>query len=121
MHELSIAMSLVDLAAEEAERRGAQRVNAVHLRLGPLSGVVGDALRFSFEIAANGTAIDGARLIIVETPIVAHCSRCAVDREIPSAQMLCCPACGTPTPNVIRGSELELFAMELEGDVATHR
>jgi hydrogenase nickel incorporation protein HypA/HybF len=121
MHELSIAMSLVDLAAEEAERRGASRVNALHLRLGPLSGVVGDALRFSFDIAAEGTSLAGAHLVIVDTPIVAYCPHCATEREIPSAQMLCCPECGVATPNVITGAELELFAMELDEDVATHR
>ena len=121
MHELSIAMSLVELATEEAERRGASRVNALHLRIGPLSGVVGDALRFSFEMAAEGTEIAGAALVIDETPIVAYCARCGVEREIPSAQLLCCPECGAGTPNVIRGAELELFALELDEDVAAHR
>ena len=43
MHELSIALSILDLAAEEAGRRGG-RVVAVHLKLGPLSGVVKEAL-----------------------------------------------------------------------------
>jgi hydrogenase nickel incorporation protein HypA/HybF len=45
MHELSISMSIVETAREEAERRGAQ-VTAVHLRRGALSGVVKDALFF---------------------------------------------------------------------------
>ena len=40
MHELSIAMSILDVAEEEAERQGGARVVAVHLKLGPLSGVV---------------------------------------------------------------------------------
>ena len=42
MHELSIALSIVDMAQEEAERRNVQ-VEAVHLELGALSGVVGGA------------------------------------------------------------------------------
>lgn len=121
MHELSIAMSLVELAAEEAERRGASRVNALHVRVGPLAGVVADALRFSFDIAAEGTSLADAQLVIVDTHIVAYCPRCAVEREIPSAQMLCCPACGAATPNVVRGTELELVAMELDDNVAANR
>ena len=44
MHELSIAMSIVELAEEEAERRGVQ-VEAVHLKLGALSGVLRNGLR----------------------------------------------------------------------------
>jgi hydrogenase nickel incorporation protein HypA/HybF len=50
MHELSIAMSIVDAAVEESQRRNL-KVSAVHLRLGALSGVVKDALLFSYEVA----------------------------------------------------------------------
>ena len=53
MHELSIAMSIVDLAQEEADRRGGVQIKAVHLRLGLLSGVVKDALLSSYEMACD--------------------------------------------------------------------
>ena len=121
MHELSVAVSLVELVCEEAARRDAARILAVHLRVGPLSGIVEDALRFSFDLATESTTAAGARLVIEHVPIVATCTRCNVDREIPSAQQLCCPVCGTPTPNVIHGSELELRAMEIDEHVAAHR
>jgi hydrogenase nickel incorporation protein HypA/HybF len=67
MHELSIAVSLVDLACEEKERRQLPRVQAVHLRLGSRSGVVRDALVFSFGIASEGTSVEGASLKVEET------------------------------------------------------
>jgi hydrogenase nickel incorporation protein HypA/HybF len=67
MHELSIALSLVELACEEAERLQARRVEALHVRVGPFSGVVKEALLFSFDIAAAGTSIDGARLKVEDT------------------------------------------------------
>jgi len=60
MHELSIALSMIEMATEEAERREGVRVNALHLKLGPLSGVVKDALLFSYEIACNGTPLEGS-------------------------------------------------------------
>ena len=41
MHELSIAMSIVEMAEEEAAKRRVQ-VTAIHLKLGALSGVVWD-------------------------------------------------------------------------------
>jgi len=47
MHELSIAMSIVEMAQEEAAQRGCQ-IDAVHLKLGALSGVVKDALLSSY-------------------------------------------------------------------------
>ena len=49
MHELSIALSLLDQVAEEAERRGGVQVHAIHLRLGPLSGVVKEALLSAYN------------------------------------------------------------------------
>ena len=64
MHELSIALSLVELASEELARLGDVRLGAVHVRVGTLSGVVPAALRFSFDVAADGTTIAGARLEI---------------------------------------------------------
>ena len=64
MHELSIAVNIVDIACEEAERQGDSRVDAVYLNLGVLSGVVKEALLFSWELACEGTRIAGARLAI---------------------------------------------------------
>ena len=63
MHELSIAARIVDLAQEEAESRSV-RVLAVHLKLGPLSGVVRHALLGSYEIACVGTPLESSRLVI---------------------------------------------------------
>jgi hydrogenase nickel incorporation protein HypA/HybF len=112
MHELSIAMSIVEMAIEEAQRRGAQ-VNAVHLKLGLLSGVVPEALLSSYEIACDDTPLKGSRLLIEEIPIIVYCSRCDARRTLSSMQLFCCPDCGMPTGDVIQGRELEVVALEL--------
>jgi hydrogenase nickel incorporation protein HypA/HybF len=112
MHELSIAVSLIEVASEEAERLGV-RVQALHLRLGALSGVVREALLFSFDLAAEGTAIEGARLEIEEIPVAVFCPACGEERTLPGIQSFRCPVCGTPTPDVVRGRELELATMEV--------
>lgn len=114
MHELSIALSIVDVAAEVADRQGGAGVIAVHLRLGPLSGVVKDALRSAYELARAGTVLAGAELIIEEIALVAFCPTCATERVLPSVQYLCCPECGTATPEIIRGRELEVVALEIK-------
>jgi len=67
MHELSIAVNIVELASEEAERHGGARVEVVHLKLGALSGVVKDALLFSWDLACADTPIAGCRLAIEDT------------------------------------------------------
>jgi hydrogenase nickel incorporation protein HypA/HybF len=114
MHELSIALGILDVAGEAAERQGGGRVAAIHLRLGPLSGVVTDALRSAFLLAREGTALDGAELVIEEVPLVAFCPRCAEPRTLASPQMLCCPECGSVTPDVVSGRELDVVALEVE-------
>jgi len=113
MHELSIAVSLVEIAEEEAERLGA-RVSAVHLRLGMLSGVVKEALLSSYEMASADTPLQGSRLVIEEVPVVVYCPRCDEQRPLESVQLFRCSACGCPTPDVRQGKEMELFALEVE-------
>ena len=113
MHELSIALSILEIAREEAERHGG-RVAAVHLRLGPLSGVVREALVSAYDLAREGTPEASADLIVEEVPVVAYCPTCGSERTLASMQELCCPACGTPTPEVVGGRELEVVALEIE-------
>jgi hydrogenase nickel incorporation protein HypA/HybF len=114
MHELSIALSILDIAAEEAERQGGGRVAAIRLRLGPLSGVVKDALLSAYDLAREGSCMIGAELVIEEVPLVAYCPACLAERTLESVQHLCCPACGTPTSKVVSGRELEVVALEIE-------
>jgi hydrogenase nickel incorporation protein HypA/HybF len=113
MHELSIALSLVDLAQQEAVRRGG-RVCALHLRVGALAGVVPEALLASYEMACLETPLEGSRLVIEEVPVMVFCPRCQMQRPLGSIQSFCCPECGTLTPQVEQGRELELVAMEIE-------
>ena len=113
MHELSIAMGIVDAALDESQRRGVQ-VTAVHLRLGALSGVVKDALMFSYEVACQDTPLQGSQLIVEDVPVIVFCSQCQQERELRSAQLFACPECGAPTMDVRRGKELEVFAIEVQ-------
>ncbi len=114
MHELSIAISLIELAEGAAREAGAARVTAVHLRLGALSGVVREALEFSFPIAAEGTALEGARLLIEELPLVVACAPCGRDVRPEGPGSFCCPLCGTPSATIRQGRELEIAAIEVE-------
>ena len=114
MHELSIAMSIVEMAEEEADQRGGARVNAVHLKLGVLAGVVKEALLSSYELACEGTGLQGSRLVIEEIPLVAYCPHCLAPRTLDSVQWLVCPECRSPVSEVIHGRELQVVALEIE-------
>ncbi|MGA2344830.1 MAG: hydrogenase maturation nickel metallochaperone HypA [Candidatus Sulfotelmatobacter sp.] len=120
MHELSIAMGIVDAALEEAQRRGVQ-VTAVHLRLGALSGVVKDALMFSYEVACQDTPLQGSQLIVEDVPVIVFCPQCQGVRTLPSVQLFQCPECSMPTMDVRQGKELEVFALEVQEDELPER
>ncbi|MGH9418563.1 MAG: hydrogenase maturation nickel metallochaperone HypA [Thermoanaerobaculia bacterium] len=115
MHELSIATSIVEIAQEESERIGS-RVTAVHLKLGPLAGVEKDALLFSYGVACQDTALEGSTLVIEDMPLVAFCPHCEVERIIGSPQSLKCGECGTATPKIVGGRELQLCGLEVDDD-----
>jgi hydrogenase nickel incorporation protein HypA/HybF len=114
MHELSIALSIIDVAAEELERQGGGSVVAIHLKLGPLSGVVRRALESAFELAREGSTADGAELLIEEVPITLFCPTCQKCQPIADDTTVCCRECGTYSSEVVSGRELEVVALEIE-------
>jgi hydrogenase nickel incorporation protein HypA/HybF len=118
MHELSIALSIVEGAEEEALRQGGERVTAVYLRLGPLSGVVREALTFSFDLATEGTRLAGARLIIDDVLVRIYCETCRAEGDPVAEHCLHCARCGGSACKVVSGDELELAALELEDATA---
>jgi hydrogenase nickel incorporation protein HypA/HybF len=115
MHELSIALSILDVATEEAERQAeGGRIAAIHLRLGPLSGVIKEALVSAYNLAREQTPLATAELAIEEVPLVTFCTTCAAECKPTSTYALCCPTCGTPTPEILSGRQLEVVALEVE-------
>jgi hydrogenase nickel incorporation protein HypA/HybF len=114
MHELSIAMSIVELAEEESERRGGLHITAVHLRLGALAGVVKDALLSSYEMACAETALAGSRLIVEEVPGVVYCPACDARRAVRPPEWFCCPECAAVASEIVQGKELEVVSLEVE-------
>ena len=113
MHELSIALGIVDMAVEKMEQLGEGRILAIHLKLGALSGLVPEALRSSFELGREETLLANTELVIEEIPIAAYCPSCDAERVVEFPQ-LSCPNCNTPTPDIVRGREMEVVALEIE-------
>jgi hydrogenase nickel incorporation protein HypA/HybF len=113
LHEITIALSLLESIESTAAEQGIERVNAVHVRVGALSGVVRDALLFSWDVATARTIAEGSQLVVEEVPLVVFCERCEAERSPHSGTGLLCPACGTPSPNILRGREMQLVSMEV--------
>jgi hydrogenase nickel incorporation protein HypA/HybF len=113
MHELSIAISMIDQITEESESRGGLDVEAVHLKLGAFSGVDKEALLFAYELACEGSLLEGSRLVIEIIPLVIYCATCHKDRVPPSLYQLSCPECGSPGQKIVSGREIEVASSEI--------
>ncbi len=113
VHELSIMQSALTLALDETRKAGAQRVHALRLRIGVLSGVVPDALQFAFEALAPGTPAEGAQLGIEPVPARFWCTVC--QREFTAENLFSdCPVCQTPSGELRAGREMEIASLEVE-------
>lgn len=108
MHELSIAQSVVEAVLE---RTGQRPVTTVRLRIGRLSGVVPEALRFCFDLATVGTALEGAGLEIEEPDGSAHCRDCGRDFSVNDIILLC--PCGSADVELRAGRELQVTSVEV--------
>lgn len=113
MHELSIAISMIDQIIEESESRGGLEVEVVHMRLGVFAGVDKAALLFSYELACEGTPLEGSSLSIETVPLIIYCPGCKQERAPVSVYQLCCPECLLPTQNIVTGREIEVASLEV--------
>jgi hydrogenase nickel incorporation protein HypA/HybF len=113
MHELSIAMRVIDLAEIHWQAAGGGRVTSVRLRVGRLAGVVPDALRTALAMAAEGTPLEAATVEITEVPVRIWCPACAREVDLPGIVPLACPVCGTRSGDVRAGDQLELESLVL--------
>jgi hydrogenase nickel incorporation protein HypA/HybF len=77
MHELSITHNIVAIACEQA---GDRRVRAVHVRIGALTGVDVQAVRFCYDLCTEGTSAAGSQLVVEEVAGAARCTEC--QREV---------------------------------------
>ncbi len=114
MHELSIALSVLDIVRTAAADAGLSRITIVRLRIGSASGVQPEALRFAFDCSKTVTPAAVAALEIEEVPVGGHCDACDRDFTHPEAYVLACPLCGGTSFRVTAGDELNV--LDIEGE-----
>jgi len=110
---MGIALQIIDIAAASIppDLRSA-RVERVNLKIGKLSAVVADSLRFCFDIASKDTPLAGAELAIEETPVVARCKDCDARWTI-AEPVFTCQACNSGALEILSGRELDIVSIEI--------
>lgn len=110
MHELSIVMSIVQLAEQETARAGAVAVDEVELDIGMLAGIESSALEFAWDTAVKNTCLQHAARKINHIPGRARCMDC--DAEFNIHQYFdACPHCQGHLLSILQGKELKLRSL----------
>jgi hydrogenase nickel incorporation protein HypA/HybF len=112
MHELSLAMSVVDFLKQLSKEKGLTKVEAVYLEVGDMAYVDPAQLRYSFKIASQGTVAEKSRLYIKRRKVVLRCTKCGRENEFRLESLSDfrwkCPCCGSPDVEIDKGKELLL-------------
>ena len=117
MHELAIADSVVQIASRHANGR---QVTKVYLKVGHLRQVVPSALSFSFELVAQGTAVEGAKLEMEEIPATGKCRECGTESQLTEFPLQCAKCEGYDL-EILEGEELYVESLELEEQPAENQ
>ena len=114
MHEVSIALNLLDIIEKKCREEGYQKVESVRVRVGKASSVQPEAFSFAFEVVKKDTVAQNARFMIDRVPLGGTCAACGNRFETEEAYILECPSCGSPSFQITQGYELEIVEMEVE-------
>ena len=113
MHELSIAIGIVDIASDHAKKNNARQVKEIEIEVGSLSGIVIDALDFAMDAAIKNSICDNAQWKIIEIPARSVCT--TTKKEYPSNDLYSkCPFCGMYGHELISGRELRVKSLLVE-------
>jgi hydrogenase nickel incorporation protein HypA/HybF len=120
MHEMSIAMQLLEQMLEIAGQHEAVRIQEAEVQLGVMREVVPEAMQMAFAAASAGTIAEGAVLRLSEERIVAVCGVCDC-LFTPRQTCFLCPQCNQADARIVAGNDIILKSMicQTEAESAT--
>ncbi len=112
MHELSLALSLIETVKSHAEKKGPGRISMIEMSIGAMSGVDREALEFALEQILEVNKIKDCELLIHEVPISVFCKKCNATTSRKDIIILC-PICESDSVELVDGTDFKLLSLEL--------
>ena len=112
MHEAGLMQNVLEMSIGQAKAHNAKRIEAIHIKIGRLAGVVPDALEFAFEAMKKGTMAENARLNVEYAPVICWCRKCEKEYR-PDNFSSICPVCGKNDIEIQSGLEMNLVSIEV--------
>lgn len=113
MHELSIALSIVELSVEEARKADSTNISKVEVEIGTMAGVETEALLFAWDSVIQGTMAGKADLVIKTIQAEARCLQCGKDFQAENF-FVECPICGSFRYEITKGKELRISSLMVD-------
>jgi hydrogenase nickel incorporation protein HypA/HybF len=110
---MSIAAAVLEAVRAETALHGGARASRAGLRLGELSGVEPESLRFCLETLIAGSDLDPLAFDFDIRPWTRRCRQCGAEFPVQDATTAC-SACGSADTEAAGGDEMELSYLELE-------
>jgi hydrogenase nickel incorporation protein HypA/HybF len=110
---MSIAASVLDAIRSEAALHGGGRPTRAGLRIGELSGVEPESLRFCLEALVADTDLASLAFDIEWRPWTRRCRSCGAEFQVAGCRPEC-SACASADTEALSGDEMELGYIELE-------
>lgn len=113
MHETDMTKALILTVKDWWKSQPEQpQISCIHLIVGKFTCVEPVSLQFAFEVQTRNTFLDGAKLIIQETPLIAFCHSCQQEYQPEIGIQYACPKCNSPMDDIRSGRELKIESIE---------
>jgi hydrogenase nickel incorporation protein HypA/HybF len=113
MHEMAVTESILHITLEHAKRVKASRVSVITIKLGQLSSLVDDSIRFYWDLIAADTIAEQAELRFERVPARAVCLDCSTEYALPK-DSFACPQCRSERFRIVAGDEMTVESIEVE-------
>ncbi len=115
MHEVSIALGMIDEIKKIANQNNAGKVLTVSLKIGRMSGIVTDSLKFAFDaVKIEHPFLSSAEILIEEIPLMYECNDCSSSFRTDNIYFPSCPSCQSYSLKLLSGEEMHIKSIEVE-------
>lgn len=112
MHETDMTKALIMTIRDWWEENEQPKITGIHLIVGKFTCVEPVSLEFAFEVQTRNTFLDGVKLNIQETPLIAFCHCCQQEYLPEIGIQYACPECKSPMDDIRSGRELKIDRLE---------
>ncbi|MEQ9000603.1 MAG: hydrogenase maturation nickel metallochaperone HypA [Coleofasciculus sp. B1-GNL1-01] len=113
MHETDMTKALILTVRQWWEEQPSRpQIDTIHLTVGKFTCVEPASLQFAFAAQTQKGFLEGVKLTIHETPLVAFCHACQEEYKPEIGLHYSCPSCQSLMEDIRSGRELKINRIE---------